>query len=58
MAKRANSLPPPLSQASLVYANVTLKRRVHKFNIQASVASETSFLREPRSLPLAVLIML
>jgi len=36
MAKRANRLPPPLSQASLGYASVTLKRRVHKFNIQAS----------------------
>jgi hypothetical protein len=51
MAKRANRLPPPLSQASLGYANVTLQRRVHKFNIQASVLHV-----ESRSLPLAVLI--
>jgi hypothetical protein len=51
MAKRANRLPPPLSQASLGYANVTLKRRVHKFNIQASVACANG-----RLLPLAVLI--
>jgi hypothetical protein len=28
-------LAPPLFQASLEYVGVTLKRRLHKFNIQA-----------------------